>query len=284
MRVLRAFNIVAPLRVLALTVIASFLPFFWSMLLLFVTILVFGMMMCQLVHPFLSDPALDEDLKAWLYLNYGTAGRCTWTVFEVTFAGSWPALVRPLIEDVSLVFAFVCGAYIALIVFAMTRIITALFLKDTLAVCSRDAELMIQEKLTEKRRFANRLLEFFSEADTSGDGVVSKEEFQHLLENPMVRTFLSTLELDPSESSKLFDMLDDGDGTISPEEFVEGAMRCKGSARAQDVIPILKSLKHLNKMLHDLYEEFRHFKSAAEGGPPPERVEGGRGRRLSLRS
>mmetsp|Transcript_115297 Transcript_115297/g.290171 ORF Transcript_115297/g.290171 Transcript_115297/m.290171 type:complete len:239 (+) Transcript_115297:1-717(+) len=215
--------------------------------------LVYAMVMCQLINPYLTDKKLSEDTISWLYHNYGTASRSLWTVFEVTFSGSWPQHVRPLVDDVNILFAFLSAIYICLVVFAMQRIVTALFLKDTLAVCASDAELMIQEKMTEKRRYAAKLLDFFVEADISGDGNLSLVEFETFLENPLVRTFLATLELDPTESRSLFHMLDDGDGLISPEEFVKGAVRLKGAARSQDVVTMMHDFNKLNKKFDKLF-------------------------------
>jgi len=157
-------------------------------------------------------------------------------------------------------------------------------LKDTLTVCSRDAELMIQEKLAEKKRYANKLLEFFVTANTAGDGILTLEEFQQLLTNPLMKTFLSTLELDAKESTQLFEMLDDGDGMIYPEEFVEGAMRLKGSARSQDVIAIMQNFKILRKELGEVSESLAKLRCGhGPGASRGEENEEGYHERLSRR-
>merc|ERR1740121_713221 len=144
-----------------------------------------------------------------------------------------------LVEDVSVFYAVFFVVYVAGVIFALTRIITALFLKDTMAVANSDENERITQHLKEKQRYAKKLLQFFHEADDSGDGFVTESEFQSLLREPRAMAYLSNLDIEPHESSALFHDIDNGDGRISAEEFVNGAMRLKGCARARDVVALL---------------------------------------------
>eukprot|EP00443_Scrippsiella_acuminata_P002381 CAMPEP_0115298472 /NCGR_PEP_ID=MMETSP0270-20121206/68279_1 /TAXON_ID=71861 /ORGANISM="Scrippsiella trochoidea, Strain CCMP3099" /LENGTH=534 /DNA_ID=CAMNT_0002716157 /DNA_START=42 /DNA_END=1646 /DNA_ORIENTATION=+ len=253
-RVLRAMRheVFSKLRLLLSTVAASFFSLSWSLVLLFITMLLAALILTQIINPFLSDSSIDSDTIYWLFKHYGTAGRSLWTVFEMTFSGGWPNYGRRLVEEVGVGFAFFFAVYITTVVFAMTRIITALFLKDTLAVAASDAELQMKEKEKEKKAYAARLLEFFNGADTSGDGKITFSEFQEFVTDPRVRTYLMTLELDASETENLFTMLDDGDGSVTAEEFVHGAMRLKGVARSQDVVSIMHDSTRLHKKVDKL--------------------------------
>lgn len=71
---------------------------------------------------------------------YGTTSRSFYTVFELTFSGGWPNYARNLVEDVHWAYAVFFFVYIIAVTFAMFRIITTLFLRDTLALASNDAE------------------------------------------------------------------------------------------------------------------------------------------------
>jgi len=255
LRVVRTFEIFSKLRVLFSTVAASFYALLWSMVLLFITMLMAALILTQIVNPFLTDSGIGPTTISWMYKHYGTAGRSLWTVFEMTFSGGWPAYARTLVEDVHPAFAWFFALYISTVVFAMTRIITALFLKDTLAVAANDAEMMIQEKTREKKAYASKLLDFFNAADTSGDGIITLDEFETFLLDPRVRTYLTTLELDTHETQNLFFMLDDGDGAVTAEEFVKGAIRLKGVARSQDVVSIMHDFTRLHKSIDTLKKQ-----------------------------
>mmetsp|Transcript_71378 Transcript_71378/g.185325 ORF Transcript_71378/g.185325 Transcript_71378/m.185325 type:complete len:540 (-) Transcript_71378:105-1724(-) len=253
MRVVRTFEIFSKLRVLLSTVAASFYALLWSLVLLFVTMLMAALILTQIINPYLTDASIDDGIRKWMFKHYGTAGRSLWTVFEMTFSGGWPLYCRVLVEEVSVGFAYFFGVYVTTVVFAMTRIITALFLKDTLAVAANDADMMIREKAREKKAYAAKLLEFFHAADTSGDGKITFLEFEEFLADPRVVTYLATLELDASETENLFSMLDDGDGSVTAEEFVEGAVRLKGVARSQDVVAMMHDSTRLHKKIDRMH-------------------------------
>ena len=67
-------------------------------------------------------------------------------------AGSWPTRTRPVLDKVSQGFAIFFVFYITVIAFALIRIITAIFLKDTLDAANNDAELQIMENMTRREK------------------------------------------------------------------------------------------------------------------------------------
>merc|ERR1711956_47871 len=80
--------------------------------------------------------------------------------------------------------------------------------------------------------------DLFDAADATGDGTLSREEMAELLSNSKVVHWFGELGIDSSDAFMLFELLDDGDGAISQQEFVEGITRMKGEARAQDLLPM----------------------------------------------
>ena len=117
------------------------------------------------------------------------------------------------------------SCHVVIVVFAVTRVITALFLKDTLQVASADAEMVMQERVLKRAKYIDKLNELFSKADTSGDGKISLEEFKEMMEMPQVQTWFQMLDLEVHEVVSLFNLLDDGDGLITHDEFLNGVMR-----------------------------------------------------------
>jgi len=121
-----------------------------------------------------------------------------------TFSGGWPTYARRLVEEVSATYAVFFIVYIITVTFAMFRIITALFLRDTLALASSDAEMAIQEKMRQKESCAAKLLDFFQAADTSKDGYLTLAEFEAILAEDTVKTWLSLMELDVHDTKQVF--------------------------------------------------------------------------------
>lgn len=68
-------------------------------------------------------------------------------------------------------------AYITLVVFAVIRIVTALFLKETLASAAQDADMQMDELRGNARDYQRKLEELFLAADADGNGTLSATEF-----------------------------------------------------------------------------------------------------------
>merc|ERR1719191_508148 len=87
------------------------------------------------------DNGFDEKFRQWLYVHYGTTSRTVLTMFQITMApGAWGVVGRPIIEEVSGAFAWFFVAYVGVVTFATIRVITSLFLRQTLDIAARDEE------------------------------------------------------------------------------------------------------------------------------------------------
>jgi len=93
--------------------------------------------------------------------------------------------------------------------------------------------------------------------DASGDGLVSWDEFSVLLSDPQLQLWMSTLDLETQDLVSFSQMIDDGDGEISVEEFIDGATRLRGMARSLDVAQVMTSIKKLELKLEDLKKTMR---------------------------
>jgi len=238
LRVIRTMGMFRQLRVLLNTISVSFGSFFWSMLTLFIFMLMGALLLCQVSQDFLLDPAGDPEEQAWVSQHYGTAFRAFYTMFEATFSGCWPNYARRLVENVSVLYAAFFFFYVTSVVFATVRIISALFLKDTLNTASRDTETIIHEKMQEARTMQTHLEHLFQAADRTGTGRLNWAEFERILGHPKVKVWITSLGLDAHDTRGLFDALDQGDGELGWEDFCTGMVRLKGSVRPQDIIRI----------------------------------------------
>jgi len=249
MRVLRTVQIFSQLRLLVKTVAASIMALFWSMCLLGLCMLVAAIFLTQMIaHP-INDESMDPNIREQLWNMFGTTTASMFTMFEITFSGCWPNYSRSLINDISVWYRVFFIIYVSLVVFAMLRIITALFIKETLQAAASDAGFMINEKLKERNGYMEKLREVFHALDESGDGEVSKDEFNLVVENPRVMTYLHLLEIDVHDATTLYNCLDDGDGKLTIDEFMSGIARLKGQARAFDVVAIMHGVTRIEKAL-----------------------------------
>ncbi|CAK9000774.1 Ankyrin repeat domain-containing protein 17 [Durusdinium trenchii] len=215
----------------------------WAMVLLGIFMSMGALILATLLQDFLLNQTYPLEEWIWIWNRYGTAYKALYTLYEITFAGNWPVNVRPVLESVSQYYVIFFILYITIIVFAVIRVISAIFLKDTLDAANNDAEQAVVERLQSKKKYVDKLEAIFKAIDTTGDGMITEERLAEMLANPVVQTYFQTLDVDVHESAALFHLMDNGDGEVTLEEFIHGIMRCKGHARALDQVAMQNQIK-----------------------------------------
>merc|ERR1712066_203097 len=137
-----------------------------------------------MLGPIMEDPDYSPDLRGWVFQLYGTGSRSLWTIFEFTLSGGWPTYARRVVEEVHWAYAIFFSVYVWVVVFAVTRLITALFVNDTMKVAQQDSERMMREAQANKDRYVGKLHEVFAVADVNQDGSISQDEFEEILRLP----------------------------------------------------------------------------------------------------
>mmetsp|Transcript_11592 Transcript_11592/g.27785 ORF Transcript_11592/g.27785 Transcript_11592/m.27785 type:complete len:535 (+) Transcript_11592:77-1681(+) len=251
-RLVRTFRFFRGLRLLV-KACYCFLPSLgWSMLLLLVFMWMGTLVLGNLLQDFITDPNQNFEDRQWIWNRYGTAYRAMYTLYEITFAGNWPTSARPVLEKVSHLYVIFFLLYVTIIVFAAIRVISAVFLKDTLEAARNDDETLVIERLRNKQKYVQKLQEVFHAIGGSVDGLITEERLASILESPKALAYFQTLDLDVTETSALFSLLDNGDGEITQEEFIDGVLRCKGPARAIDQVALRADFKQMDVKLSQI--------------------------------
>ena len=87
----------------------------------------FALVFCQALQPVILDPNTVESTRLEVNRLYGSFLKALYTMFEITHSGSWPAVVRPIVEKVNAWYAVLFLTYITLVVFATRLAIGWLF-------------------------------------------------------------------------------------------------------------------------------------------------------------
>ncbi|CAE8608224.1 unnamed protein product [Polarella glacialis] len=222
------------LQILLKCLASSVDTLFWSFLLLVFIQIVAGMVIANLASEFISDSSNDPKMRRQVFILYGTFTRTFLTMFEILFA-NWAPACRVLVDNVSEWFSLFFLFYRCVIGFAVINVINAVFVQQTLKIASSDEGIAYKQKQKDQVRYTQKVKKLFQSVDVSSDGNLTFDEFAQLVENPKLKFWMSQLELEYHDLQGLFEMLDDGDGEISLEEFVEGAGRLKGTAKTIDV-------------------------------------------------
>merc|ERR1719247_929789 len=123
--------------------------------------------------------------------------------------------------------------YVLFVVFAVMRVITAIFLQKTMKVTGTEEELMMMGKMNEKDEHIAKLKVFLAESDTNGNCEMTSDELHSMLQHPDIEHWLDIIGLESHEIEGLFCVLDDGDGIVSHNELVNGIMRLSGEEQCE---------------------------------------------------
>jgi len=252
LRIVRGSQFVRPLRILLSTTLASMGAFVWSILLLLMWQISLALVLSQLFHSWIVDEANDLDARMWMNSKFGDFFKTLYTSFELTYSGGWPNILRPVLDSAGLYYMIVLLIYVIVVNFAVVRIISALFLKETLAWAANDTQTAIEEKSEQRKRIAQHVQKLFESLDEDEDGLLKKEEMEAGLHDPLIQRFLGFLDLNVEDVKPLLKILDNGMGTLAIEEFCDRIMYLKGQARSYDVVMLLHEQHALKGGYRDL--------------------------------
>eukprot|EP00440_Ansanella_granifera_P025226 gb/GFBE01027400.1/.p1 GENE.gb/GFBE01027400.1/~~gb/GFBE01027400.1/.p1 ORF type:complete len:595 (+),score=126.85 gb/GFBE01027400.1/:1-1785(+) len=233
-RIVTMSQVLDSLQLLLKCLSSSVKMLFWTMCVLAFIQLVGGLMLANLTKWYIEDESKPSEMRQEVFKFYGTFSRTFLTMFEILFA-NWSPACRVLVENISEYYGLVFLVYRCIIGFAVLNVVSAVFVQQTMKIASTDEDLMFKRKAREQQSFLQMLQRLFKEIDASHDGYISFDEFQHLLDTPKLKFWMSQLEIDYHDLVGLFELLDDGDGRLSLQEFSEGISRLKGNARSIDV-------------------------------------------------
>lgn len=219
----------------------------WVVVLVFPVMASFALGMNYILVDFMLDETKPPQDRIKCYEYFGTFTKGMLSMFEVTF-GSWVPICRFLYSAVDAKFAVFFMTYQMVMGLAVLRIIYGVFIHVTLACAESDDDTAIAKKRRENKKFADKMKALFQKFDDSGDGCLSRAEFAVISQHPAVRTWLSTMELEMSDSDLVFDLADGGDNKMSANELIYGFQRLRGAARSTDIWALISLVR---KAMHD---------------------------------
>lgn len=242
LRMITTSSALQSLQLLIKCIQASLDMLFWSFCLLTFIQCVAGMIVSHLAQSFMEDPNTDLELRIEVFRYYGTFTRTFLCMFEIFFA-NWSPPCRVLMENVSESFSIFFLIYRCVLGFAVVNVVNAVFVQQTMKTASSDEELAFRQKQKEIALYTRKVKSLFDSIDDSGDGTLTFDEFAKLVESPKLSFWMGQLQLEYHDLLSLFEFMDNGDGEITLSEFIDGAARLKGPAKAIDVFRIETKLE-----------------------------------------
>merc|ERR1740123_2267526 len=122
------------------------------MILMVLLMLMGATFLCQMLHDFVVDEQADFATRMWVNDRFGSGNKALYTFFEMTFSGGWPLSASRVVKDVSPYYVIFFALYVTFVVFGLIRIISALFLSETLQQANRESEIMVIHNAAKNKR------------------------------------------------------------------------------------------------------------------------------------
>ncbi|CAE7247872.1 SCN4A [Symbiodinium natans] len=248
-RVLKVIQRFDSLHLLLGSIRASFDILAWSALVLLIMMTVCALALSQFLQGWIeASEGADKVIRQEVWALFGTVGRSIVSMFELTLA-NYSGITRSLMENVSAWFAagspekmsVAILVYKLVVGFAVLKVITGIFIQQTMRVANEDDELLLLQKKRLVDSHAKGVSMLFRELDSDGSGALDLTEFKRALKDSRFKIWMAALDLQSSDAENLFKLLDDGDGQISYQEFLAGAKRLKGTAQSIDLVTLMRS-------------------------------------------
>lgn len=173
------------------------------------------------------------------------------TLFQIMTLDSWSSIMRPLMKvQVWAVFFFIL--FITVSVFLMMNLITSVIVTETFKHGQADKAEQAAEKEAEQDKARKELVQVFAEMDADGGGTLSQQEVAQAWKNRRVRQKFRTMDIGKKDLGILWTALDDGDGELTIDEFINGMRKLKGEARAKDILKLYREVRILESSIKEI--------------------------------
>jgi len=248
----RSMRLFDSLYLMTTSMRGSFSALFWSVILLSLVQMMLALFLQQVTEGYVLDEGKPEESRLLVFKFYGSFARAMLTMFEITL-GNWMPPCRALFVNVSEWYMLFSLAHKLVIGFSVVTVITAVFIQETFKVATIDDRVMVMSKERAQKKHTGKILALFSVADFDGDGYVDLSEFEAIMSNVEVRTWLASMDIDVGEPAAFFKMLDvSGDGKVSFDELLAGVGAFKGGARSYELAKVHQRVQDVQQSLVDL--------------------------------
>lgn len=242
------FRYLRPFRTLVYSIAYAFKSLLWALLLILLIMYVFGIFFTQGVGEFIkehrnSEALSQKDLDTFELYWGSLVGSMLTLYMSITGGISWEVGYVPL-SRISSVYGCMFVLFISFGYFAVLNVITGVFCQSAMESARSDQEELIQDMILHRELHVKKFKTLFHSVDLDDSGFLTLDEFEKCMEQPEVKAYFRTLELDVEDSWSFFKLLDeDGGSLIDVEEFLMGSIRLRGSASALNMAKLMYDQK-----------------------------------------
>jgi len=246
LRMVRLMRMFRELRLILNSVMGCVKSMAWSCVLIVTISYMFGVAFLQACTGALAGEAgpisaiTERDIRLW----WSSVGTSMLSLYMVSTGGKdWSIVGEPL-REVGGIFYALFLLYIAFFLFVVVNTLTSLFVELTIANADHDQQMAIQLELERKDVYVAKLQSLYDEIDQNGDGEITYDEFCKHLDDPLMRAFAASLEIEPTDARQFFCILSEhGKIPVNCDTFVVGCIKLKGMAKSMDLMDLVYSFR-----------------------------------------
>ncbi|KAF4734105.1 hypothetical protein FOZ62_032372, partial [Perkinsus olseni] len=244
-RIARLFRFLRPLALIMRGIVMAFKIVLWMIILMTILIYVAAVGMrifTKNIAEDWSDDLANPD-SSLLAKGLGTYGQPPFrsvpqsmiTMFQLVTLENWPEVFYATGHYVSSI-ALTIIPFVFFMNFIIVSLMTGVILENVLEVSRTDYEEKNRRTEEFRRTAFAHLHEVFKEADESGRGWISEDEFVKVLRNAEVAQKLKFADVSLRDAAELFSLIDINQSRrVTYNEFVEGCLRIAGPAKGKDL-------------------------------------------------
>jgi len=268
LRLVRAMKEFDSLHLMITSIKGSIMALLWSSALMFVVQMLIALVLNTMLEGYLLDTTQTTEDRHEIYMYFGNFSKAMLTMFEITLA-NWIPCARSLTERVDEFYVLFALAHKFIIGFAVVMVITGVFLNETFRVSATDDTIMITQKQRQIITHTKKMSVLFKAADEDGNGILDREEFKGMMEDPSVVTWLSSMGLEVNDADTLFTMVAkdaERDSEITAVELVKSVAHLKGNAKSLDMAVVMQENRGLLDDVQNLKLQWKHVQMLRSRG------------------
>lgn len=246
-----------PLRHLVQSFTATLKSVFWLCVIMFLTTYTYGVLFTQAVlhHTYVHQltPCIEDGGVA-LCIFFGDLSASIFTLFKSVAGGvMWHDVVEPL-GSVGSGWVWLFASFVALVHLGLFSLLVALFCQSAAEVVRQDPDMVCQSLASQRSKYVEHVNRVFRRENGMHAGFITLQEYEHALKEGELPSFFSAIHLDAGSACELFKLIDAGGANvIKIEEFVDGCLRLRSSARVADVEKLLAEQKRFDKKVNAFF-------------------------------
>jgi len=199
--------------------------------------------------------SLSEDIQASSHEFFGSFLRSLMSMLELT-VGNWVPILRTLFEH-NQWYGLVGIFYVCTFNVFMMRVVSGVFFHETSTAACADSSFQLARSKKETASYRKQIEDLFEGIEKSEDGTVNFGGFSRALKDAGVQQKLAAMDLEGGDAKTLFELLDNGDRSLTLHHLLLGVSRLKGKARSIDLAALARRLDRMENHLLRLYEQER---------------------------